>query len=472
MTTTNANAPVHGQRVLPMPEWLTRKDERGGAWEVQAGPAERGEAWTNLTLRQMRVPVGADETSRVVRAHEMTHAKVSPRLTAQDGRYGASNESIVVAEEYRVNTLVARAGFDIDQLVDGSEQRSGEIAGQTGMWNEAVRQVMATAGTKGATQFIKGVRKHNPEMADALNESLKEMKKFMRRLIKRAGKNFASTQPDDRWTKDGEDVTHPFGFRVTIELARFLDRLLVHDNGDDDIDGDDGPNVPNAEDVKDRATQNGYPVSAKLVEKILPKPRSVAGRLGRKRVASQTGVNPRNMGRLLTDPERRVFDRRIRGNGGMVVVDQSGSMRLTEGDLWKIIESAPGCMIIGYSHQAGSIDVPNVWILADRGKVVNEIPSGAGNGVDVPALRFALKRRRNNEAFVWVCDGTVTDKDDHVSPSLAEECAKLVIKHRIHQVKDVKGAVEALAKAGKGQRLPMTAVGNVARTKAWLRREV
>ena len=468
----NANTPtVAVGRQTAMPEWITRKDDKGGAWTVQEGQAVRGDAWTNITMRQMRVPMGNDETSRLVRAHELTHTKVSPRLIALDGRYGASQRSIEVCEEARVNWLVKQAGFDVDQLVDGSEQRTGEIAGENNAWNEAVQMLMACAGTKGADLIVKGVKKTNPEMGQALNEAHKAIKKELRRFSKAGIRRVASTTPD---TMFGDEQVHPSGFRYTVHLARFLDRLLVHrDETEDPLPGEEaGANVPDADEVKDRANDHGrYPISAKLVEEILPKPRKVSGSIGRKRIASQTGVNPRHMTRLLTDPDRRVFDRKIRGNGGIVIIDQSNSMRLTEKDLWEIIESAPGCMVIGYSHKPGTVDVPNVWILADRGKVVDKIPTNtAGNGVDVPALRFALRRRKSNEPVVWICDGVVTDKDDNVSPALAEECAKLIVRYSIHQVMNVAEGVKALKRAGRGQKLQAQAVGNVARTRAWLRR--
>lgn len=464
------NTTVAPGRHTAMPEWLTRRDDKGGAWNVEEGQPVRGDAWTNITKRQMRVPMGGDETSRVVRAHELTHTKVSPLLVATDGRYGATHRSIEVCEEARVNWLVKQAGFDVDVLSDGSEQRTGEIAGENNAWNEAVQMLMACAGTKSADAIVKGCRKTNKEMGDSLNEAHKAIKKELRKLGRYGVRNVASTRPDSMF---GEEQLHPFGFRYTVAMARFLDRLLITNDDEGPLPGEeDGANVPDADEIKDRIQQNGHPVSATLVEKILPKPRNVSGSLGRRRVASQIGTNPRNITRLLTDPDRRVFDRKIAGNGGMVIVDQSNSMRLTDKDLWNIIESAPGCMIIGYSHKAGTVDVPNVWILADRGKVVNEVPQPkAGNGVDVPALRFALRRRKGNEPVVWVCDGVVTDKDDNVSPALAEECAKLVVRHGIHQVKNVDEGVQALQRAGRGHRLNAMAVGNVARTNAWMRRK-
>jgi hypothetical protein len=458
------------EKQYAMPEWLTRKDVTGGAWLVQEGQPVRGDAWTQLLARRMRVPVGADTASRVVRAHEMMHAKVSPGLLYQDGRYGVTNESIIVAEEARVNHLVGRAGFDIDELADGSEHRSGEISGTNNDWNGAIRFLTAIVGTKAATAFIRGVRKNNAEMADSLNEFQKALKKEVKRLMGRKSTAVVgNTVPVSDWTRPedagSEVVSHPRGFGLAIALAAFVDRFLVSEGGDgsgDDVgDGDDG--IPTVDEIE-KMHKAEFGRFANLVEKDLPKPRRVDGKFGRRKAPSQIGRNPRRMERMLTDPEKRVFDRKIAGRGGVVLIDMSGSMHLSEKDLWALLEHAPGCVVIGYSHLPGSTTRPNVFVLADRGRVVDEIPSGnGGNGVDGPALRFAQAKRRSGEPFVWVCDGYVTDGEgDSYFANLGEECARFVKRHRVHMVGDVGEAVKALKRAADGQRLDVRLVGHLA----------
>lgn len=469
MTQTPVEAPAATRnKQVAMPEWLTRKDDSGGSWVVHEGRPERGDAWTNMVKREMRIPTGNDPISRVVRAHEMVHTKVSPKVVYTDGRYGCTNESLEVAEEFRVNTLVRLAGFDTDVLADGSEQRAGEVAGMNQAWNEAIRFLCAVADTKAATAFIKGVKKHDETMAQGLTEVHKILKRTMRSMVKRYGQaKLASTKPTDHFTDP-----HPAGFTYAVSIARTLDTFLkVPDEIDADMVEGDGENIMDATEVKSRASGKTKGKFAKLVELKLPKPRTVSGSLGRRRIASNMGTNPRRIERLLTDPERRVFDRTVRGNGGVVLVDQSGSMSLTDDQLWAIINSAPGCLVIGYSHKAGTTNEPNIWILADRGKVVETVPTRrGGNGVDGPALRFALKLRRNNEPFIWVCDGQVTDENDTIGlPHLIEECASLVVKHKIHQVRNVEEAVSALGRVSRGDRLGVKAVGAIAHSQTWRR---
>jgi hypothetical protein len=465
-----AQGNVIPQAQKAMPEWLTRRDRTNGAWNVQQGNAQRGDAWTNITGCEMRVPFGDDQISRLVRAHEMMHAKVSPAI--MDPRvaahYAVTDEMLRACEEFRVNMLVGKAGFDVEELRDGSENLAGEIAGRNNDWNGGLTMLVACAGTKSATEFLKGVKKGNPDMEASLRKIHNGIKARWRKETRRGHERLANTSPYAVNVGGDETVMITSGYRrMTVEYAKWLSQFLVNT---DELADDDGDNViPDADDVGERVrSKHAGGQFARLVELPVAKPRSVDGRIGRKRVATNIGRNPRRIERMLTDPEQRIFDRRTRGKGGIVLIDQSGSMSLTEDDLWSMIKAAPGCVIIGYSHRAGTVDEPNIWVMADRGRVCDKVPMGrGGNGVDGPAIRFALKRRRNGEPFVWVCDGLVTDgANDHPSGALSEECAKLVVKHGIHMTADVSEGVEALRKASTG-RLQTNAVGTIARTPSW-----
>lgn len=438
------------------PEWLTRDDVAPEAWNVEEGNPIRGDAWTNLTAHTMRVPMGDDPTSRAVRAHEMVHAKVSPKVL--DRAYAEANkvdmDILIAAEEFRVNGLATEAGFDMDALVDGSESKSGSIVAQNKDWNGAVRMVAACAGTKGATDFIRGVAKHDKDMAASLRALNTKMKKDWKKDLQR----YKTHRIGDTTVK--QDGQMPEGFhKFTLKYAKYLQTLLINEG--EQGDAEEGNEIPKPSDVKSSNERGKF---AKLIELEVPKPNKVDGRIGRKRTPSQIGKNPRRISRVLTDPDKRIFDKRTKGKGGVVLIDQSGSMDLREKDIWRIIEHAPGCVIIGYSHSPGSTDRPNVWVIADRGRVADHVPDGnGGNGVDGPAVTFAAKRLRTGEPFIWVCDGIVTDgASDHHYYNLDIEAAKLVKKHRIHMTNDVDGAVEALKGAARGKRPEMAFTGMLA----------
>jgi hypothetical protein len=175
-----------------------------------------------------------------------------------------------------------------------------------------------------------------------------------------------------------------------------------------------------------------------------PRPRSAGVRRAR---ASTSGPTMRYPSRLLTDDRKRAFARRASFHGGLVIIDQSGSMDLDEASLSSLLRRAPDALVVGYSHRPGDQGATaNVWILADRGSVATRIPSGnIGNGVDGAVLEWALKRRRNAEPIVWVTDGQVTDSHDHPDSALTIRCAELVRHHRIRLVKELDNAGRALS---------------------------
>lgn len=449
----NKNQRVVFEKRIAMPEWLSRDDRTAAPWTVVEGAAQRGEAFTDLLTHRMQVPVGADETSRCIRAHELMHAKVSPTyIWVPDDVAYISLETMTVAEEFRINMLVEAAGFPVMKfLADGSEKRTGERLAQNNDWNSLVHMTAATVGTKAFAGLISGVKSARPEWVATLREVGRQMRKMWREAASHGIEHIASTEPWDLATT---------GWAFTVEIARFIHRALINDTVEGEV-------PPDADSLKS-GTQGIPGKFAPVIELALNRPHRVDGRLGRRKRPTNVGRHPRHLDRLLTDPQRRVFDHRKRGLGGVVLIDQSGSMRLTDGDLWRIIEAAPGCVIIGYSHEPRSQGKPNLWVLADRGQVVDTVPVGnGGNGVDGPALLYALRRRKNGEPMLWVCDGHVTDETDDVHSELTEECARIVALNHIHQVPDVESAVKSLTKAAKGEVLKASAVGPIAQSQAW-----
>ena len=437
-----------------MPEWLSRSDLEPRPWEVVAGAPMRGEAFTDLVLRRMAVPFGDDETSRCIRAHEMMHAKVSPvRVAVPDEYAHLDTEILTVAEEFRVNMLCGAAGFPVLQhLHDGSEKLTGVRLAQNGDWNSLVHMTAATSGTKAFSGLLMGVKSVKPDWVPTMKELDRQLRKLWR------ARNIEWITSTERWGPPSQQLT--IGWQFTVEVAHILIRALITTSADGEV-------PPDPETI---GPKKGRKVArfAKLIELETTKPNRVDGRLGRRKRPTNIGRHPRHLDRLLTDPERRVFDRKLRGKGGVVLIDQSGSMRLNDGDLWRIIDAAPGCVIIGYSHAAHSEGKPNIWVLADRGRVVDHVPTGnSGNGVDGPAINFAVRRRHTGEPLVWVCDGYVTDENDEQHADLTDECARLVATHGIHMVPNVEAAIASLTRAARGERLRGHAVGPIAATRTW-----
>jgi hypothetical protein len=180
---------------------------------------------------------------------------------------------------------------------------------------------------------------------------------------------------------------------------------------------------------------------------------------------SVNGVTMRYPSRLLTDSQRRAFAGRSTHHGGIVIIDQSGSMDLDPGALTDLLRRAPNAVIVGYSHCPGDRgDTPNAWVLAERGVVAQDVPVGnVGNGVDGPVLAWAIRQRHAREPIVWVTDGQVTDSNDHPDEELTTECARLVLRHRVRLVRQLVGAGALLSPANPVRRSEWPHFGRLGR---------
>lgn len=465
------------------PEWLHRQDTENGAWDVHDCEARRGIPATSIMERTMLAPKADTPQARAIRAHEMMHAKVSPagEWEQWQARKVASVKAMVVCEELRVNYLCGKAGFDVaTHLTDGTETADGERYACTNDWKGAVHMAVATAGTASNKPFLNGVRRHNRMWGKALlsisKRAVKEMDKAHRTGM------LASTATD---RKSG---LAPVGFTFTEKMAEWVDRLagmppenvqeeesnesasattavaedkdtitVTHDNR--------GGNTPKplsekeylnkltkvSPDSMDRASA---PYWGELVVSRLPLTVLTQGNLGKKRSASNTGRSPRRLHRYMSDPQKRIFDNKRRGMGGVVVIDASGSMTLTRDDVRKMLDASPGCTVIAYSDVDGCKGAPNAWVLADKGRMVSDhdFPEmGSGNGVDFPALEWGVKHRQHSSApVVWVTDGGVCGPNQGFSELLANQCTAFCMEKKVIVVETPNKAVETLEKLKAG----------------------
>lgn len=177
-------------------------------------------------------------------------------------------------------------------------------------------------------------------------------------------------------------------------------------------------------------------VEKKLVDKL-------AAREARKVRPADVGAVPRYMHRLLTD--QRVFGRRRKKKAfqGTVLIDCSGSMRLTPEDVDAILRRWPAVTVATY---AGSGESGQLWIVAKRGrraKAGDIKPPGGGNVVDGPCLDWLAKQK---EPRVWISDGGVTGIGDASTFDFVKDAAMKMKKGRI---KRLGNAQELIRSAGR-----------------------
>lgn len=176
-------------------------------------------------------------------------------------------------------------------------------------------------------------------------------------------------------------------------------------------------------------------------------PLNHTGKLGRRDIACDEGVVIRDLSRWITDPERKIFTRRTKSLGAVVVMDCSGSMSLTDSDLQQLMDNTAGATVLCYSTGTyPNEDNPNAWIVARKNRQVRNLPYFAGgNGCDAPALRYALTLRdTTKQPIVWVTDYGVTGLNDTSTDELIDECKEIVKRHGIIVCDNIRIATKKL----------------------------
>ena len=179
------------------------------------------------------------------------------------------------------------------------------------------------------------------------------------------------------------------------------------------------------------------------------------GKLGRRTIANDSGREPRFINRMVTDPDRRIFSRKTRALGGVVVIDASGSMQLSEEDLDRLLKCSTGATVVMYSGGHNDPRIPNTWVVARKGRMVRTLPDVPGNNcVDGPALIYgASLRERSSQPLIWVSDGEVTGARGNSSPeNLRKDIAWIKRKYRVQQVMDVPQAEKLMKRLQGGKR--------------------
>ena len=436
------------------PELVTGREDGfvNGPWTVLPGSSARGNASCNLGDRILQIPLGRDETSRTVRAHELIHIRVSPHVRDHDVWHGVlAPRAIECAEELRVNALLSRMGFASQLLRDGSEKVGARRIAEAGDWSEAVCFLMAVVGTGAEKEFLGGIRQGCPNWLPGLR-ALRS--RALRLLESLDSAHLGSTR------RNGQGLASGFA-DFTVVLAMILTQSMAAR----------APVTPEELRRFRRSLEPGgrRPATGRFAPLRVDESLEMVARRRDSGVAtsrpSASGTVMRFPGRLLTDPQRRAFSQRRSVHGGVVIVDQSGSMDIDDDQMATLLRSAPDALVIGYSHRPGAMGTePNAWVLAHRGAVVLRAPTGnVGNGVDGPVLEWAINRRRGREPVVWVTDGQVTDSHDHPCEELTTYCANLVLRHRIRMVANLDESGRLLRGSRVGEAFDTASFGRVGR---------
>ena len=432
------------------PEFIRQMGGERGAnerWDIIRCAGIRGAPKTSIATNTMHVPLDNDETARHIRAHELMHVRLSPPdLKPWIKRNKASFDSLIAAEEARINRVLSKLNFEPEtHLLDINDGNNAYTCAKAKDMRRLVYGTSAVYGTASWDSWLKGIDKACDELGDSsMLESIENLADSIGEILDTHSSELASDKP----IPGSRNKLLNRGFAVTERIAMLLDKCAALAEETGTI-----PSFKKRNDEHLSADMNAK--FGDLCQGPAPLTRLHNGNLGKVKLASPTGRNPRRIHRMLTDPYRRIFDRTKRNSGGVVLIDGSGSMSVESDDILQILNAAPGATVALYAHKEGSKNVPNFWVLAKDGKMVDKLPTrhGFGNGVDGPALRWAIKSKRfQNEPVLWVCDGAVTDgRTDSTYSHLTAEARVLAIKAKAIMHRRIGDAVSYLKKVAQGQ---------------------
>ena len=438
-----------------------------GGWRTLYAPPMRGICETSRMEKVMKAPDEFGEVAEACRAHAYCHSAFSPvePLAIYARIFGVDADALTIAECLRVNIIAEKSGANIETFIDYSEEGKARRAGLQKSWRDALLVTLYAHGTAMESKVKTALTKFAPEeWRKPLQQFRREMKSTIRNHSHMVS-NLTAVSFESRDEEPARQVEMPSGFSLSLSLARLVKRQER--------------NEPQLETAEEKATREAnakakqttrsrnqamqkftkhpeftgkgsYYDEVRLMDSDLDQ--NHLGKMAKRRIPSNKGKAPRHVSRMVTDPHTRIFSRKIRAHGGVVLVDQSGSMSLEPSDVEAILSVAGGATVIGYSDCGDN--VANVWLHAKNGKRSAIAPMGGnGNGVDGSALRYAISERaRTGEPIVWVTDGYAYNKNGNMGRREMNELVSLITRHGIHMVETPAQAVAILAKASRGEK--------------------
>ena len=382
----------------------------GRQWTVRDCPVGAG-GGSDMRRADMFAPQASTPTARLIRNHELVHARITPRtdpVTAAK-KHRATIDALQWAEDFRVHLMATRRRLVPYDAMDDGECESfiknvihsrRLVAGvflamqPLGVQSDRIAGALARAGMPPAD--IAGIRAAVRSIVDVVYAPY--------RTARRRG-----------------IMARPTGFaKLSAPLARAFDIEFPTDPPPKGRDGGNDPAIVNKlQAIVGRGKWGRLLdcVELKLTRAVRPR-----RPLGRR--FEDTGVIPTAVHRLTVDGA--VFASRRRVKGGTILCDYSGSMSYDDSDIERIIQGAPAATIAFYAGgRRGGKPVGRIAIAAKNGRAadceaVQRAMPGGENFIDGPALRWLAKQPAPR---FWVSDEGVGGVDDFgVGGACHDEC--------------------------------------------------
>lgn len=396
------------KRITPLPEAID-----GKPWTVGAGSGS-----CDTVNRVLRVPLDDSAAARFVRNHELGHARITPRVPAwkQCVKFGVSMDALQVCEDLRVHLYLRKKGIDMCGTLTDEEAQS--------IVNKSLHSDRLLVAHLVASLHTADY----PRLFSAIFIALECSR--IERLVQMCGlvdSRMGVARGLDRY----------IGLRNgTIPAARLFDELVPEN-------GSAGSTIPHAGVPMHR---RGVKWGEMTVERLPYERSRRIPALARERSFVDHGSVLGAAHRLPVDG--KVFTRNRRRRGGTVLVDTSGSMRMGEEELEKIVALFPLATVAVYGGLGRS---GRLSLVAFKGRMVSahwleSLRFGRGNVVDGPALRWLAEQQ---EPRIWISDGQVTGVHDRSSMDLVVEAMGICRRNRITRV-DKSESLHKLARLHHG----------------------
>lgn len=371
----------------------------GRRWAVEPSPGDLSGA-TDTKKARLFAPISDTPTGRMVRNHELAHAKITPALAAGTltKRHGITMEALQWSEDSRISTFLDRNMLVDDDAMTDTEADAiarvcgGSIRGIAGAllvnWSlDSQRARLEGAFIRAGIPAIdlQGISDRVETIRDGIVTKARGARRRGRR------KSWASVYADRR------------GFNTfTVPLAKAFDAEFPEGGT-----GDNGQKRGEPDRAIERklAAVPGSKNWGRITDVFRPKldravrpPRSPGKRF------SDTGVIPTAVHRITTDGA--VFTTRRKVKGGTVLCDASGSMHYSDADIERILQEAPGSTVAFYAGSNCGSPRGRIVVAADRGRAttvqeVRRAMPGQENLIDGPALRWLA---RQPAPRFWISD--------------------------------------------------------------------
>lgn len=396
----------------------------------------------------INAPTGEGHTSRTLRRFGLLLSRYKLPDIKKRSRQWDISESAIEATGKVVSHHAFRESFGYDSTVGTvSTELVTHLLNEPNPTKETFVSVAGIAGTEAYKSMLDGITDLGVKMtlASLENDIVGHLSSYPWSYIKKLNS-------DDSYYRRR-------AMRHYSELARIIDFYSERAQNKHR-----GPDTPSTTDGKVRegteygryapsdGDNNGwYPLFVSRPDL----PLNHTGLLGRRNSFGDTGTYIRDASRWYTDPSRRIFGRKTRSLGAVVVADCSGSMSLSDKDLEELMAMSSGATVLCYSTgNYADADNPNAWVVARKGRQVRHMPCfPGGNGCDGPALRYAVRNLRDSskQPVIWISDQQVTGYGDVSNQELYDECRRIVSRYGIQVVPTVRQAKKLLHQLqGKG----------------------